>query len=66
LRGLRLVINEFIKNVDGLLLLQVILMIVNFEIIFDLIKNFLRDIKLKVLGITDFNNIIKNIRVRSS
>jgi hypothetical protein len=61
-----LVINEFIKNVDGLLLLQVILMIVNFEIIFDLIKNFLRDIKLKVLGITDFNNIIKNIRVRSS
>lgn len=66
MRGLRLVINEFIKNVDGLLLLQVILMIVNFEIIFDLIKNFLRDIKLKVLGITDFNNIIKNIRVRSS
>ncbi len=61
-----MVINEFIKNVDGLLLLQVILMIVNFEIIFDLIKNFLRDIKLKVLGITDFNNIIKNIRVRSS
>lgn len=61
-----MVINEFIKNVDGLLLLQVILMIVNFEIIFDLIKNFLRDIKLKVLGITDFYNIIKNIRVRSS
>ena len=57
-----MVINEFIQNVDGLLLL---LMIVEFKIIFDLIYEFLWDFKLKVLGVTDFENIIENIGIGS-